>query len=388
MEDLLLELAEERDLLEVIFDSMVEGVIATDRSGQVVFFNSAAEHLFGFQEDVVLGKDLREQIPDGELQDIITSAMETGERIYEAEVKLLEPVGRILRVNIIPLIDRTERFFGTVVLVIDITERRASQRRLEQAEKLAAQTTLSAGIAHEIRNPLNSLSIHLQLAKKNLGDLRHRWKEIERQYPQVEEPGSFQKIEGNLQVIRDEVERLDTVVKNFLLAVRPQQPNWSFSPIDPLITSTLRLLEPEFSQHHIRIVYEPLEEELLVPVDEHQIRQALINLLRNAIEATESGGEIGVRLHRLPDRLRIQILDNGEGISEEDLRHVFEPYFTRRPSGTGLGLSVVDRIVREHNGRIHIESELGQGTCVTMELPLSKDTTRQLPIFEDLEKDA
>ncbi|HEQ60367.1 MAG TPA: PAS domain S-box protein, partial [Firmicutes bacterium] len=147
VEDLLLEVAEERDLLEVIFDSMVEGVIATDHHGKVIFFNSAAQTLFSLQEEAVLGRDIRELLPQGELRDRIAQAIDSGERVYESELRVEVPVERLLRMNIIPLIARLERFFGTVILVIDITERKANEARLEQAEKLAAQTTLSAGIA-------------------------------------------------------------------------------------------------------------------------------------------------------------------------------------------------------------------------------------------------
>jgi len=383
VEDLLLEVAEERDLLEVIFDSMVEGVIATDHQGKVIFFNSAAQTLFHLEEDTVLGRDIRELLPGGQLRDRIAQAIDSGERVYESELRVEVPVERLLRMNIIPLIDRLERFFGTVILVIDITERKANEARLEQAEKLAAQTTLSAGIAHEIRNPLNSLSIHLQLVEKQVGELCRAWEQLAQRCAEVEEPPGRRRLEGNLRVIRDEVDRLDKVVKNFLLAVRPQKPNWSFVPLEPLITATLNLLEPELKEHHVRVIFEPLEREQLVPVDEFQIRQALANLLRNSIAAMPEGGEIRIGLSLLPDRVRIELFDTGEGIPRQIQKRIFEPYFTTRADGTGLGLSVVERIIREHQGRIRLDSEPGQGTCVTLDLPLSASHTKQIPILEE-----
>ncbi len=388
VEDLLLEVAEERDLLEVIFDSMVEGVIATDRQGKVIFFNSAAQALFSFHEETVLGQDIRQLLPEGELRERIAAAVDTGERVYEAELRVDAPVERVLRINVIPLIDRLERFFGTVILVIDITERRVSEARLEQAEKLAAQTTLSAGIAHEIRNPLNSLSIHLQLVEKQLAELFRAWEDLKCRHAGVEEPPNRRKIEKNLRVIRDEVDRLDTVVKNFLLAVRPQKPNWSFVALEPLIASTLNLLEPELGERGVRIVFEPPAEQQVVPVDEFQFRQALVNLLHNSIDAMPGGGEIHIRLSHLPDRVRIQLLDTGEGIPKELQKRIFEPYFTTRPEGSGLGLSVVERVVREHRGRLRLYSEPGQGTCVTIDLPLSAEHSKQIPILEEEEETA
>jgi len=383
VEDLLLEVAEERDLLEVIFDSMVEGVIATDHLGQVIFFNSAAETLFNFYGHTVLGRNLRDLLPESELRSLIARAIDTGEPIYEAEVRIDTPIERILRINVIPLRDRLERFFGTVILAIDITEKKANETRLSLAEKLASRITLSAGIAHEIRNPLNSLSIHLQLAEKQLDDLKERWESLCDRHPDIKDPGSPEKIKENLQIIQDEVERLETVVRNFLLAVRPQKPNWSFVSLESLVTSTLKLLEPEFSEHNVRIVFEPLKKEQVVPLDEIQFRQALINLLRNSIEAMLEGGEIRIRLSLLPDRVRMQLVDTGEGIPKDNLQRVFEPYFTTRASGTGLGLSVVDRIVREHRGRIRIHSEPGKGTCVVIDFPLSADHSKQIPILEE-----
>jgi len=383
VEDLLQEVAEERDLLEVIFDSMVEGVIATDRLGKVIFFNSAAQALFSLHEEAVLGQDVFELLPEGELRERVAQAIDTGERVYEAEFRVDVPVERVLRINVIPLIDRLERFFGTVILVIDITERKASEARLEQAEKLASRTTLSAGIAHEIRNPLNSLSIHLQLVEKQVGDLCRAWETLECRHAGIEEPPGREKIEGNLRVIRDEVDRLDKVVRQFLMAVRPQKPNWSLVPLEPLITSALNLLEPELAEQNVQIVFEPPAEEQMVPVDEFQFSQALLNLLRNSVEAMPGGGEIRIRLNHLPDRVRIQMLDTGEGIPKDLQKRVFEPYFTTRAQGTGLGLSVVERVVREHRGRIQIYSESGQGTCVTIDLPLSAEHSRQIPILEE-----
>ncbi len=255
--------------------------------------------------------------------------------------------------------------------------------RLSLAEKLASRTTISAGIAHEIRNPLNSLSIHLQLAEKQWNGIKHTLERLHQTEPEALPRPGMEKLEGNLRVIRDEVERLDRVVKNFLLAVRPQQPNWSFVDIERAVTGALQVLEPEIGQHAISLVLEPLEEPLTVPMDEFQIRQALINLIRNAIDAQPAGGAIRVRLTKLPDRVRIQILDSGEGISKENLNRIFEPYYPTRAQGTGLGLAVVERIVREHRGRIRIESEPGKGTCVTVDLPLSADTAKQIPILDE-----
>ena len=386
VDDLLLEIAEERDLLEVIFDSMMEGVIAADHEGRVIFYNSAAATLFDFEGELAPGCKVAELLPPGRLHDLITAGLETGERIYEAEVRIDTPLERILRVNVIPLIDRLERFFGTVILVIDVTERKAAEARLSLAEKLAARTTISAGIAHEVRNPLNSLSIHLQLAEKHWRELRKHWEALKARYPEASPPAGLDKIENNLSVIRDEVDRLDTVVKNFLLAVRPQRPNWAFVDVETLITNTLKVLEPEISSHQIDLVFEPLEEPLTLPVDEFQIHQVLINILRNSIDAMSGGGQIRIRLTKLADRIRIQILDTGEGIPSENLKRVFEPYFTTRAEGTGLGLAVVERIIREHQGRLRVESDPKQGTCFTIDLPLSTEHSKQIPILEDENK--
>lgn len=382
VESLLVEVAEERDLLEVIFDSMVEGVIALDKKRQVIFYNAAAEALFGLHEKTVLESPVEKILPEGELSETISEAISSGERLYESELRVEEPVERILRVNVIPLVDRLERFFGTVILVIDITEKKSNMARLELAEKLAAQTTLSAGIAHEVRNPLNSLSIHLQLADKKLRQLQEK-QEQQPGGPEDSQAETLAKVRENLQVVNDEVERLEGVVKNFLSAVRPQKPNWSFAPINGLVTSTVELLRPDFEKANVRITLEPLEEDQLLPVDENQVRQALINLFRNAIQSMPGGGEIHVSLIKLQDRVRISILDSGEGIPQQIQKRIFEPYFTTRAQGTGLGLAVVQRIVREHRGRMRLQSKPGKGTCVVIDLPRSAEHSKQIPILED-----
>lgn len=370
--DYMVEIAQERDLLVLIFNSMIEGMIVIDEDENVVLINQSARNILELGDGptaplIPFSKLIRNR----DLLRLCNRGINSEEPILEHEYKVLfDEEERYLELNMIPLQNNDERH-GTMFLFIDETEQKEQERRLREAEKLAALTTMSAGVSHEIRNPLNSLSIHLQLLKREL------------KKSGVHTNG----IKDTIEVFEKEINRLNDVIETFLSAVKPSKPVMKIIQINRLLTDTLTLMEPEFRENEIRVSLREEGNWPLVKADESQLKQAFINILRNAIDAVlerekESEKaikkEVLIRMTREQDSITITFIDSGKGINEGDITHIFDPYFTTKPKGTGLGLMIVDRIVREHHGILEAQSESGAGTQISITLPIAAESPKLL----------
>ncbi|MEM9236155.1 MAG: ATP-binding protein, partial [Verrucomicrobiota bacterium] len=251
-----------------------------------------------------------------------------------------------------------------VMLVRDQTASRREAESSLESERLNALTLLAAGVAHEIGNPLNSLDIHLQLLARKLKKLP---------------PGDRAPLEENLDTARNEIQRLDTILRQFLEAIRPSTPQRESCDLHQVIRETLKLLEPELEAREIVVELDFAEEFPAMDLDATQFQQVIYNLLRNAYQALQGkGGVIRISTRSNDYECRISISDNGSGISPEQMGSLFEPYRTTKQSGTGLGLLIVRRVVREHGGEIEIESEPEAGTTIHINLPRGPKPVRLL----------
>ncbi|MEW6235313.1 MAG: ATP-binding protein [Candidatus Omnitrophota bacterium] len=370
--DYMKEIAEERDLLVLILDSMIEGMIVIDEEEKVVFVNQSARSILDLGDgsttpDMPLAKMLNHP----GLLSLCRSGIDNSTPLPFLEYELRLPKGRThVQINIIPLQNREERF-GTLFFFIDETEHKEREQKLLEAEKLAALATLTAGMSHEIRNPLNSLSIHLQLLQRHL-----KKKEIH-----------DAEVEEELSIFNTEIQRLNGVIESFLGAVRPSHPAIKLFDLNSLVTETLTLMEPEFRENGIRVFLHEEGDWPYIEGDRSRLKQSLINLLRNAIEAIvaqtqeerqRKANEIVLSMARRGDKVTLAITDTGKGIPPKDLPHIFEAYFTTKARGTGLGLMIVDRIIREHQGTISAQSELNEGTQIEIALPVAAESPRLL----------
>ena len=225
-----------------------------------------------------------------------------------------------------------------------------SRDQLIQAERLATAGKMSASFAHEIRNPLSSMRMLAQMMQK----------------PEM----SVEKHQQSLRYILEEIERIDTIVKGLMDFARPIALNLSQQPIAPVLEAVLALMEANLAHHQIHLVLDVSPETPEVQFDSDKLKQAFMNVVLNAVEAMPQGGELKVSTFRKERNICIKITDTGVGISEEDLEHIFEPFFTRKTKGTGLGLANVKRIFDEHGGKVEIESTPGRSTKVLLWLPL------------------
>jgi len=252
---------------------------------------------------------------------------------------------------------------GHAMILRDITESRRSAQQTIESERLNALTLLAAGVAHELGNPLNSLHIHLQLMERQA----HKFDGAAR--------AEFQE---SIDIARSEVNRLDSIVTQFLRAIRPAKPQLHPENVNTIIEETLRFFAPEIQDRDIAVEQELRSDLPLLQIDRDQMKQAFYNVIKNSLEAMKRGGILRIRTDRDDMHVLVRLIDTGSGMSAENLGRVFEPYFTTKPLGTGLGLLIVRRIVREHGGELSIESSECNGLTLTIRLPYVDKSVRML----------
>jgi signal transduction histidine kinase len=265
------------------------------------------------------------------------------------------------------------RITGSLVHIDDITEKRNREIRLRRAENLASLTTLAAGVAHEIKNPLGAISIHLQLLQKALAKNNNVNNTDNQQNPLFDKYFS---------VLNEEVDRLNRIVVDFLFAVRPMTLELREGDLNQLIAELAFFIKAELEQAGIRLLLELDDKLLPVLFDERFMKQVLLNLIKNAQAAMPKGGLLTIATIGSDSEIRISICDTGIGISPENLKKIFEPYFTTKDNGTGLGLTLVYKIIREHQGDISVDSREGGGTDFEIILPVYHKEHRLIPYMK------
>jgi signal transduction histidine kinase len=292
----------------------------------------------------------------------------SGDHVLEHEINIsVQEHNRLLSVSVHPLVDR-RRISGSLVYIDDISEKRNREIRLRRAENLASLTTLAAGMAHEIKNPLGAISIHLQLMQKALAggnkDIKKQTKELFDKY---------------FNILNEEVDRLNRIVVDFLFAVRPMTLELREGDLNVLIGELADFIRAELDQAGVRLLLELDEKLLPALIDERCMKQALLNLIKNAQAAMPRGGLLTIATLGTDSEIRISVCDTGIGINPENLKKIFEPYFTTRDNGTGLGLTLVYKIIREHQGDISVDSREGGGTDFEIMLPVYRREQKLIP---------
>ena len=349
------ELADENEILESSLHSMTAGIIVMDSSGLISFANRAVKRIIPVITTEPTDRHYSEVIDDDEIVRLIRSSEENQETIHDREFAFDAPNGsRIITCSILPLLLHDE-ISGSLVYIRDVTERKLSDARLRRAESLASLTTMTAGMAHEIKNPLGSIGIHIQLMQKALNR------------EDIPDAAFFNK---NLNILSEEVERLNGIVVDFLFAVRPMDVNLKDTSLASVIEETMELVSPELNESGIEIESLLEENVPLLQLDEKLIKQALLNIIKNAMNAMSSGGHLAIHVFAENDNVVLIIKDDGEGIPEGNLDKIFEPYFTTKDFGSGLGLTLVYKIIKEHKGEIQLKSKLGLGTSFIIKLPV------------------
>src|SRR2546423_1285643 len=374
-----LRLAQEKGFLETVFNAIQEGVIVTDSTGRITYLNHAACELFGIDEERSIGKQLDERV-----RGLDWNALTHSGGPVTRDLEIFYPRNRFINFYIVPLmIERrdaavagsgesgraaspmpaTAEQVGYAIIMRDITESRRTTEKTIESERLNALTLLAAGVAHELGNPLNSLNIHLQLMERQARTLKGKERD---------------ELQHSIEICRGEINRLDSIVTQFLRAIRPSCPELQPENINTIVEEAVRFFSAEIEARDIWVETELRSDLPLLQLDRDQMKQAFYNVIKNGFEAMKRRDILRIRTDMDESHVRVSFIDTGGGMSAETLSHVFEPYYTTKERGTGLGLLIVRRIVREHGGELAIESTERKGLTLTIRLPFKEQRVRML----------
>lgn len=332
--------------------NMPIGLVALDQEERVASFNRTAAGVLGLPESQVLGRPAVEVLPPP-LGALFNAAPKSG-HVLEEELECTTSDGRNvpLAAGVSTLKSPDGDSEGKLLLFRDLTEVRTLRREVERARRLATVGRLAAGVAHEIRNPLSSIKGFATYFKE-------RYRDVDEDRHTAE-------------IMIQEVDRLNRVIGQLLEFARPMAVDKKPVRVDAVVRHALKMVEPQAEAQGVSTRGITPGGKTTVPMDADRMGQVLLNLLLNGLEAMPGGGKLSVtaEMDESRGKARFTVRDTGGGIPQSDLTHVFDPYFTTKSSGTGLGLAIVHKIVESHGGEVHLESEEGKGTAVTVLLPL------------------
>jgi len=327
------------------------GLIATDNKGKVILYNKFSQEFTGIKEKQAMDADssIFQHLP--EISEAFGESGTKPTSAYQKEVQVESEAGEkhSLQLTRLSIVDREDKFVGTLLLMQDLSQLKKLEEDLRRSERLAALGKMAAGVAHELRNPLSSIK-GLALV------LQSRFKEDNSD-------------RETATILVQEVERLNRSISELLDYARPQQLKKENFDIVQLLNKAVSLMriDAETAGVELRTHFD----ENLEPFngDEDRLTQVLLNLLLNGIQAMEDGGTLDIRAGATDRKIEIVVTDSGCGISEKDLTRVLDPYFTTKPDGTGLGMAMSAKIIEEHGGEIRLQSKVGEGTSVIIEIP-------------------
>ena len=352
-------LAREHGLFEDIFNTLQEGILVISENGEIEYANLSAHQLIGLKTDDLTGAVLWRLVPG--LRPSLETLFDDAAHdlpVVAREIELSYPETRVVRLYMVPFKGEgggsTRRF---AVILSDITRERQSTEDRIESERTSSILLLAAGVAHELGNPLNSLTIHLQLIERKLKKLK------------AVKDKEAASLAESIRVCQAEVSRLDGIVTNFLDAIRPRSPDLAETNLIEVLDEVLRFQQRELEDRGIEVEAETSSDFPVIMADRNQIKQVFFNLIKNAMEAMSPGGKLRIRARSDDDNVYLLFGDTGTGIKQEDLGKLFQPYHTTKTGGHGLGLMIVQRILREHGGQVGIESKENVGTLVTLQFP-------------------
>ena len=349
----------EKGFLETIFNSLQEGILVLDPDATIIYANHSVERLLGLNLEEAIGQPVGKHLRSLDWKKLLATR-----QVVSRDLEITYPENRYLNLNLVPLDDEAGSPPNYVVILYDLTATRAKTRETIESERLNALTLLAAGVAHELGNPLNSINIHFQLMERDLRKL--------------ETPLSA-RVRESVEVVRSEIGRLDMIINQFLRAVRPSAPRLKPEQVNDIVRESVQFLQLEIADRDMILETEYDSRLPLLMADRDRLKQAFYNLIKNAMQAMHTGGILHISTTLTNTHIIVAFADNGTGIAPENLNRLNEPYFTTKPTGSGLGLLIVRRIIQEHGGELQLESHLERGTTVRMLLPLAQPSLRMLP---------
>ncbi|MBI4324079.1 MAG: PAS domain-containing protein, partial [Chloroflexi bacterium] len=332
-------LARERSFLETIFNAIEDGILVVDESARIIYYNQAVTQLVGLPAGTAEGEPLSRHLPEVNWEQLSSLDASGGPRVVRQEFEVAYPRPRFLRLYAVPLDSENTGSSGVALILHDATDARQKTQEAIESERIQALTLLAASVAHEIGNPLNALHIHLQLMERNLRKLKlvtgrpgraggARLRPLRSQLLQAKEDADeiADKLENYVAVAKGEINRLDYILIQFLQAIRPTPPQLILASCNEVVRETLDLLRPELDNRE-QTVKEKLARQLPnVPLDPAQMKQVLVNVIKNAMQAMTKGGELTVQTGATSEGVWVSISDNGCGIPADQLKRIFEPF--------------------------------------------------------------
>lgn len=382
--------ANENAMLDSILESLTTGLIVVDKQWRILKFNKISERFLSFihfeDETNRSYKKVWEVISDVDVSEFLRDCADKDKSNISQEFSIPLPnsdnLTRFIVVYVLSLVSDS-KINGRIIKIYDVTEQRLQEVKMRRMENMAGLTTLAANMAHEIKNPLGAISIHIQLLQKAI--------EKQRNSTGVLPEKKF--VEEHLDVVNEEIDNLNRLITDFLFAVRPVNANYSL--VDPylVLKKLVDFLSPEFNSHRVSFTVKNPNSTAKLLIDEKIFREMIINIVQNAFAAIKERfpecknedlqndefiGKISIRISVKFDKYIISISDNGCGMSDETIVRLFEPYFTTRATGTGLGMTLVYKIVKEFSGDIHVKSEENKGTTFIIEFPIPQTEKKLL----------
>ncbi len=364
----------ERGLLETVFQSIQEGVLVVSGNAVLRYANTAAEQMLGLDARRFRGRSIAQFFPDVDWDRLARRDEAEWESLFSCEMEVPAPVRRVLSLYAAPIdlppedgdakatADAAGDESGAIVILRDVTGDRAEVAETLESERLNAIRGLASSVAHEIGNPLSSLLYRLRLLQDDLQETH----EVTDQ--------TFE----DLRVARSEVARIDMIVKQFLGAMRPAAPAFAKASLRQVLEEVLEVMRPELEDRRVSVLLSCPDDLPDVFIDANQMKQVFFNILRNALQAMPGGGRLALSLSADDRSVCAAVRDTGSGIPEEEFRRIFEPYHTTKQGGHGIGLMIVQRIVRDHGGLVEVASRQGEGTVFRIVLPLANRRMRLL----------
>ena len=373
---LLDDMVEENENLYSILECISAGLLIVDNDFYLQQSNKIVESRLSFSvyldDPKASSSPIWEIMEDEEIGDYFKKCYEKEITNSSEDFTVMTPGGsvRFLSITMTPLM-HDGKTTGKIILVRDVTEKKNQEVLLHRMENMAGLTNLAAGMAHEIKNPLGAISIHIQLITKAL--------EKARANKDILPPPKF--VEEHIDVVNDEIDHLNKLIMDFLFAVRPVNASLQLKKPGALIQNIAEFITPEFHDNDIGVKVVVKDNESRLLIDEKLLRDVMLNLAQNALAAIKTKqtdednyqGEFSIECASADNKYYIVVSDNGCGMKEETVAKIFEPYFTTKANGTGLGMTMVYKIVKEFSGDIQVQSQEGKGTVFTMVFPLQKD---------------
>lgn len=338
---------------EFIFNAMTEGLVILDKDNMITTFNSRAERLFGMTRKEIINRkgDLfLEKLQMDPSLSLIHETLRTGTTFTDIQQSIRSADGkeRILKTSTRTILGEHGEILGAIGIFEDLTDRLFLEEQVRRAEKFSVLGKFAAGIAHEIRNPLTTAKGFLQLLPSDSPDPKIR---------QLKE------------LVIPEIDRANEIITEFLMIAKPSAPQLKPSSLAELVEDLVSLVQPQALMQNVELSYIPGESLQPVAIDRAQLLQVFLNLTNNAFDAMPEGGRLEIKVENNASHVSIHFTDSGVGMDKDVIERIFEPFYTKKSAGTGLGLAVSHRIIDGHNGTIHVTSTLGKGSTFTIRLP-------------------